>query len=289
MDLTCVPACTGNADTFGRVAHDFSRGYPNGTENRWDEIPISSPPSHESFPAIRGKGFPHQRLGNEMQILEQVTFAQFLDCLESLSVITAAGVAVYGIGTWKRERIGTRRIDLAEQTLGLFYEAREVINGARSALGHAGDSRLVEKCTSECSGDATGSAKVPLIALRLSQRGSELFSRIRALRYRFAAVFGRAAAEPFYGLMKVRDDILSAEDEWLLNQNAVDKTSDKYKARMTELQRVLYSGSSADDPTTQRLTEIVEQVERFCQPVIQGGRRARKSNTDAGLSSTRVS
>jgi len=199
------------------------------------------------------------------------TFAQFLDCLDSVAVIIASVVAIWGINTWKREHVGRRRIDLAEETLALFYEARDVINATRSAIGQAGDTELVEEWASYNETDASsgGPAPPPLLALRLSRRQRDLFSRIRAVRFRFAAAFGRDAAQPFYDLLAVRRDICDAEDEFRLVHDNVNEVTEDHKRRMTELIRVMYTGSNDSDPTTRRLNEIVEGVERVCRPVIE--------------------
>ena len=44
----------------------------------------------------------------------------------------AAGVAIYGIRSWRREFRGKRQIELAEDVLALFYEARDAITAIRS-------------------------------------------------------------------------------------------------------------------------------------------------------------
>lgn len=196
-------------------------------------------------------------------------FAQFLDLVGSLSVIIAALVALYGIGTWKREHVGRRRIDLAEKTLALFYEARDVINATRSALGLTGDTQLIEQWSSDGNPGPGEPAQAPLIELRLYRGHSKLFSRIRALQFRFAAVFGRNAAYPFSDLLQVRRDICDAEYEFLLGQTNASESNGSHEAQINRLINIMHSGRNGSDPTTQRLNEIVERVEQVCRPVIE--------------------
>jgi hypothetical protein len=197
------------------------------------------------------------------------TFAQFLNCLEGLAVITASCVAIWGINAWRREHVRKHRIDLAEKTLALFYEARDVINATRSALGQTGDTELVETWTSEGHPGPGEPTQPPILALRLSRRQRRLFSRIHALQFRFAAVFEQAAAQPFHDLLKVRRDVLDAEYEYLLSQHDVHRTGEDHMRRMTELIHTMHSGRNDSDPTTRRLNEIVERIEQVCRPVIE--------------------
>jgi hypothetical protein len=61
----------------------------------------------------------------------------YLDVIETLSVIMAAGVAIWNLNTWRREIIGQKRAELVESTLTLFYEARDIIRAVRSPTGFA--------------------------------------------------------------------------------------------------------------------------------------------------------
>jgi hypothetical protein len=204
--------------------------------------------------------------------------AQFLEWIESLAVISASGAAVWGINTWQREHVGRRRIDLAEETLTLFYEVCEVINGARSAIGWESEYREAEKRQNEASGKESGPQGILIVTDRLNRR-SDLFAKIRTLRYRFAAVFGHGAEKPFYDLVRLKNEVVIAERRLPELRRERSRSTGEAEAkcaqRIGELSDVVEGGGDDSDPTTQRLKEIVEQVERVCRPVIQGGQRAR--------------
>lgn len=207
------------------------------------------------------------------------TFTQILDGIESLSIIVASCVALWGINAWNREHRGQRQMDLAEETLTLFYEARDVINGSPSAIGSAVENLAAAQALLETKKKPTDSARAPVITWRLYQR-NDLFARIRALRYRFSAVFGSNAAKPFYDLANLRNDVISAEEEFLMIEE-VARTSDgnnreRQIAHMTKLFPILHHGRTESDPTTQHLNKIVEQVDQVCRPVIEGGSNARR-------------
>jgi len=50
-----------------------------------------------------------------------------LDTIQALSLVIAAWAAIYGINAWRSEFVGKKRIDLAEDVLVRFYEARDAI------------------------------------------------------------------------------------------------------------------------------------------------------------------
>jgi hypothetical protein len=54
--------------------------------------------------------------------------------LQTGSVIIAASVAVYSFGAWRRQLIGSKRAEVAEKLLACCYEARDVIDAARSPV-----------------------------------------------------------------------------------------------------------------------------------------------------------
>lgn len=195
-----------------------------------------------------------------------------LDWLDSLAVIIASGVAIWGINAWRREHVGKRRIDLAEEALALFYEARDVINGSRSAIGSTKERLAAAQAISEAATAPTDSARAAVITWRLYQRG-DLFGRIRTLRYRFSAVFGWDAAKSFYDLVALRDYVIAAEEEFLMIEEVLptlrSDARDKQVSRIKELLPILHHGRTQSDPTTQQSNAIIDRVEQVCRPIIE--------------------
>ncbi len=57
---------------------------------------------------------------------------QLADFLQSVSIILACLTIILGVDAWRREFIGKRKIELAEDVLTRFYEARDAIARIRS-------------------------------------------------------------------------------------------------------------------------------------------------------------
>lgn len=61
--------------------------------------------------------------------------------IASVAAFIASVVAIYGINAWRREFRGKRQMELAEEVLALFYQARDVIKYTRTPMTIRGEGR----------------------------------------------------------------------------------------------------------------------------------------------------
>ncbi len=106
--------------------------------------------------------------------------------LKELALLVGICVAIYGIDSWRREHTGKRQIELAEETLSLFYEAKDAISHIRHPASYVSETDEVVKGENETKKeyDARKSASVVFVRYNSYQ---ELFSKIHSMRYRFMA------------------------------------------------------------------------------------------------------
>src|SRR5215208_1238747 len=116
-----------------------------------------------------------------------------VELIQYLSVIAASIVAILGVRSWYSEFIGKRRVELAEEVLALFYQARDIVAEMRAPFSSGGEGQTRKPGPNESSRDkeALDSA---FVLIERYVRHSEQFSRIQALRYRFMATFGKEKA-----------------------------------------------------------------------------------------------
>jgi hypothetical protein len=211
------------------------------------------------------------------------TFKDWLGVLQAGAVITASVVGFRGISAWRREFIGRRRIELAEEVLCLFYQAKDVVEFIRFPAGYA----------SEASGrkaepNETAEQKRILDDAYVTEerynRNSELFSRIRTLRYRVMAQFGKASAAPFDELKSILDEILVALRQWVRLSKVNEKiftTPESLSAhhkRIEGCENTVW-GATENDPIQRRLAEMTTQAERLCEPYITGRMKQHRKNS----------
>ena len=194
------------------------------------------------------------------------------DIAQSISVILASLFVIYGIDAWRREFIGKRRMELAEEVLALFYQARDVIQAIRSPFGYVGEGETRKPAPNERPEDKDALDQAFVIVERYN-RHIETFSRIQALRYRFMAQLGVDAATPFNELNSIMNELLlvSRRKARLMTRRERSFRSEsdveKHYLEMEKVDAIFYSGA-ADDPIAPRVDAVVEQIERMCKDII---------------------
>lgn len=193
---------------------------------------------------------------------------------QSASVILASLFAIYGFDAWRREHIGKRRIELAEEVLALFYQARDSISEIRSPFGHCGEGSTRKPSPHEPPEHKEKLDRAYVLIERYKQH-SELFSRIRAIRYRFMALLGKDAAHPFDSLNRIVNELimssqrmarLSTVPEWSTRSPAIEERNHK---EFLEIFAVYYASYGDDDPISPRVDEAVSEIEQICRGIIE--------------------
>jgi hypothetical protein len=194
--------------------------------------------------------------------------------LQSISVIFASLSIALGVNAWRREHIGKRRIELAEDVLTAFYEARDAIRRIRSPFGFVGEGSTRKKGESEGREEAEILDRAYVVHERFNKE-RELFNRLHTMRYRMAARFSTIAEKPFNNLESlVREIFFSAErlgSHYWQRQGRVAMTEDertKHLKEMHEHERVFWSRKT-DDPVEEKLVKIIAEIEAICRPAIQ--------------------
>lgn len=200
---------------------------------------------------------------------------QWIQLLESLSVIAAALVAIYGISSWRREMRGRKEYELAEEVLALFYEARDRINAIRSPLGWSGEGKSRQASPDEKPEEKEAFDRAHIVIERY-QRNQETFNRIQTLRYRFMALFGRDKAKPFDNLNEIVIEIHGAAGvlghHWVrLSKTYIREDDKKYERLIKDIEKyekVIWLGFKSD-PISPKVEKLIEEVEKTCEPILR--------------------
>ncbi|WP_446810763.1 hypothetical protein ACH50O_04075 [Methylomonas sp. 2BW1-5-20] len=193
--------------------------------------------------------------------------------LKQISILIAAWVAVYGIDSWRREHAGKRRIELAEDTLALFYEAVDVINWMRHPMAFAAETESIERGKHESEGDYQARKNASVVFVRYQQH-QELFNKIHSMRYRFMAQIGKDKAKPFEDLRDIENEIKAAARIlarlWSREQFVTPEQWENHQKQIQNYEAVFWSGIEEEDPITPKLNSVIEKIETTCQAVITG-------------------
>ena len=193
----------------------------------------------------------------------------WIEVLKALPSMVTAGAAVgtffialQGLQKWRQETVGKRKMELAEEVIADFYEARDIIKAARSRgrFSHEGTTR--PKGRGESEEDTETLNAYYAVVERLSNKG-EFFARLAARRYRFIAFFGKQEAAPFQQLFQLHGEIVAT-----VSTLRMIGTRPVRELNLEKMENVIFE-TSGNDHISRRLDDMVEAIEKVCRPAIQ--------------------
>jgi hypothetical protein len=200
------------------------------------------------------------------------TVAQFISSVVTVvAVIITACVAIRGINAWRREFRGKRQIELAEDALTLFYQAKDAIAAIRNPFGFAGEGSTRERRENETA-DQTRAWDMAYVATERYKRREAVFSGLQSLRYRFMAQIGKKEADPFEEIRHVLNEISVASDRladiWPLRQGRVNEQALDNLAEQAAQSEAIFWSHGENDEISRRVNEAVSQMDQTCGKII---------------------
>lgn len=194
-----------------------------------------------------------------------------MEFIKDLSVVVGLWVVFYNMAAWQLEHRGKRNIELAEETLALFYEAKDVIAWIRNPMGFENETDSIEQNSYETKEEFVARKKASIIFIRYNQN-KELFNKIQSLRYRFMAQIGREKAKPFDDLnLLIKEIILSARQLarlWPERYFRTEEDKKKHYEQIRKIERVFWDTFSEDDPINPKVNRLIADIEEVCKNVI---------------------
>ena len=133
----------------------------------------------------------------------------WVELLNQISIFVAVWVAIYGIDSWRREHTGKRQIELAEDSLALFYEASDAIKHLRHPLSFTSEIEPLERGKYENDQEFKARENASVVFKRYNEH-QELFNKLHAMRYRFMAQIGKNKAKPFDDIRSIINEITTS-------------------------------------------------------------------------------
>jgi len=193
--------------------------------------------------------------------------------IKEISLLIGIWIAIYGIDSWRREHTGKRQIELAEETLALFYEARDAIAGIRHPVSWGGETDDIERGERESDKDYDARKSASIVFARYNKH-QELFNKIHSMRYRFMAQIGKEEALPFDELRNIVNEIFVSARMlarlWPRDHYRTDEAFQKHRDDIEKHEAVFWDGMSDEDPINGKLDSTIEKMESTCKAVISG-------------------
>lgn len=193
--------------------------------------------------------------------------------LRDISLLIGIWVVIYGIDSWRREHTGKRQIELAEDTLTLFYEAVDVIHYLRSPFGFTSETEDIKQINGEPE-NAYQARKNAGVLLKRYNEHQELFSRIHAMRYRFMVQIGKEEAKSFDELRKITIELITSARRlsrlWARSYFRTKEQETKHQQDVEKYESVFWEVLPENDPINPRLEKVLQNIESICHKTIQG-------------------
>ena len=203
--------------------------------------------------------------------------------LASISLIIAAWTVIIGVNAWRREYVGKRRLELAEEVLALFYEARDVISYIRNPFSFSGEGSTREAAPNESPEEKRINDQAYVVFERYNKR-QELFNKIYSIRYRYMARFGKDSAKPFDDLNKIVHEIFASARRlsyyWKQQGQRDWKNDEEFQRHLKEMQKyeaIFWEMNADEDLIVPRVNAVISDIEAQCIKVI-GGNQIMKNN-----------
>jgi len=201
--------------------------------------------------------------------MEIVTIAQ------SVAVISACWAIISGIGAWKREFIGKRQIELAEQVLAKFFEVKDAIAFIRNPFSSSDEGKTRKKTDDELPSESNLLDRGYIVVERYVKKES-IFVDFNTLKYKFMASFGAHTDQIFLETNKTLNSIfrsaqILAHHYWQ-RQGRVPMQADEFQKHLNEMNRhegIFWDIGREDDEIRIKLKQIQEKLEKATAPCFQ--------------------
>ncbi|PKN16498.1 MAG: hypothetical protein CVU66_00680 [Deltaproteobacteria bacterium HGW-Deltaproteobacteria-23] len=200
--------------------------------------------------------------------------------IQTVAVVVASGAAIWGVNSWRREAEWKRKYELAEEVLSLFYDAEERFDIIRSPVSNSGEGKTRKKGENETPDDSDDLDNAYIVPERI-EKEKALFNKLKALKYRFQAIFGEESVKPFNEieghLMEIQLANIRLHRQYYPAQNNNNYTEEQFERHLKDMhenEAIIWTGFDVTDKFQESVKNTISKIEGICKPIIQN--RVRK-------------
>ncbi len=202
-------------------------------------------------------------------MIELATIAQ------AVSVVAACWAIITGVGAWKREFIGKRKIELAEETLASYFEIKDAIAFIRSPFSSNSEGSTRERAPQETDAERQLLDRGFIVFERYEKK-KEIFVKFSTLKYKFMAVFGPETENIFTETHQVVNSIFTSANmlatHYWQRQGRVQMEADEFQRHLDEMHQhegIFWDRYNENDEIRGRLSEIQTTLETVTKPCFE--------------------
>ncbi|MCX4186663.1 hypothetical protein [Methylophaga sp. OBS4] len=194
---------------------------------------------------------------------------------QAIAIIAACWAIVSGVGAWKREFIGKRRIELAEEVLATFFEIKDVIAAIRNPFSSSDEGSSRKKGENETEQEADLLDRGYIVFERFEGR-KEAFVRFNTLKYKFMAAFGAETEDIFIESNRILNSIFSSARQlatyYWKRQGRVPMEGDEFQRHLNEMFRhegIFWDRMDEQDEIRQKLQAVQDRLDLVTKPCFE--------------------
>jgi hypothetical protein len=199
-------------------------------------------------------------------MIEIATIAQ------AVAVISACWAIISGVGAWKREFIGKRKIEAAEETLAVFFEINDGIAFIRNPWSSGDEGKSRNRATHETEAKAQLLDRGYVVFERYESK-KDIFVRFNTLKYMFMAVFGPETENIFKEtLNSIFTSANMLSTHYWQRQGHVKMQADEFQKHLDEMHKheeIFWDRYNKNDEVRNQLAEIQRKLEHVTQPCFE--------------------
>ncbi len=196
--------------------------------------------------------------------------------IQAIAVIATCGAIISGIGAWKREFIGKRKIELAEEVLSTFFEIKDAIVRIRSPFSSNTEGQTRKKGKHE-SAEESNLLDRGYIVIERYEAHEEPFVRFNTLKYKFMASFGAESEEIFSECNRILNSIFVSARQlathYWKQQGRVQIEGNVFQRHLDEMQRhegIFWDCMDDDeDEIRKKLKILQEKLDAITRPCFE--------------------
>ncbi len=199
----------------------------------------------------------------------------FLEIIEKAAIIIASITAIYGINSWRRETTWKRKYELAEEVLSLFYEVRENLKLIRSPFSFTNEGSSRKKSENETAQE-TEKYNEAYVYIERYEKLKEPFIKLKTLKYRFMAVFGKQCEFSFDEVQDCLGTVLATYDllcnHYWKKERTAPKSQEHLESlveKIESLESIIWSNTSDNDEIDKRISDAINKIEEIVRNIIK--------------------
>jgi hypothetical protein len=199
-------------------------------------------------------------------------WSELFGAFQAAATFGGLGVAWWGVNQWRREQVGKRKAELAEEALALVYQAQEVFDFVRSPLSYKGEgaSRQQSSVESAQEKERRDAEFVPFERLNSYK---EFFIDVQRIRPRLEAYYGKLGFDPLHRILELRTELMLAIEELSdLGDDFHHLQGDdlvRHQTRRKELRSVKWKTSSGTDAFDEQLRKLKLDADAVFKPALE--------------------